>query len=146
MKTLRKTIVLGIIALLLVYSRAQALDSQLALTNAALVVGLTIHYQLATTGDEAHARKLIQQLRRAALDLSLQSVGDVAEFRGDQCDWQQWQARRLYGPNGGRWRPRPSPKPATSRAKRPEWPALPRCAPPAPTCCPSVALRRRDGR
>ncbi len=39
MTTLRKTIVLGIIALLLAYSRAQALDNQLALTNAALVVG-----------------------------------------------------------------------------------------------------------
>jgi hypothetical protein len=38
MTTLRKTIVLGTIALLLAYSRAQALDSQLALTNAALVV------------------------------------------------------------------------------------------------------------
>ena len=40
MTTLRKTIVLGIIALLLAYSRAQALDSQLALTNAALVVSV----------------------------------------------------------------------------------------------------------
>jgi hypothetical protein len=32
-------------------------------------MGLTIHYQLATTGDEALARKLVQQLRQAALDL-----------------------------------------------------------------------------
>ena len=40
MTTLRKTIVLGIITLLLAYSRAQALDSQLALTNAALVVSV----------------------------------------------------------------------------------------------------------
>ena len=40
MTTLRKHIVLGIIALLLAYSRAQALDSQLALTNAALVVSV----------------------------------------------------------------------------------------------------------
>jgi hypothetical protein len=32
-------------------------------------MGLTIHYELATTtGDEAHARKLVQQLRQAALD------------------------------------------------------------------------------
>jgi len=40
MTTLRKTIVLGIIALLLAYSRAQALDNQLPLTNAALVVSV----------------------------------------------------------------------------------------------------------
>jgi len=35
MTTLRKTILFGIIALLLAYPRAQALDTQLALTNAA---------------------------------------------------------------------------------------------------------------
>jgi hypothetical protein len=34
-------------------------------------MGLTIHYQLATTGDQKHARKLVQQLRQAALDLPL---------------------------------------------------------------------------
>jgi hypothetical protein len=38
MKTIRKAFVLGTIALLLALSRADALDSQLALTNAALVV------------------------------------------------------------------------------------------------------------
>jgi hypothetical protein len=32
-------------------------------------MGLTIHYQLAATGDEAHSRKLVQPLRQAALDL-----------------------------------------------------------------------------
>src|SRR5450759_1653208 len=52
-------------------------------------MGLTIHYELATTGTEAHARKLVQQLRQAALDLPLRWVGEVAEFRGDQCDWEQ---------------------------------------------------------
>jgi hypothetical protein len=52
-------------------------------------MGLTIHYQLATTGDEAHARKLVQQLRQAALDLPFQQVGEIAEFRGDQCDYKQ---------------------------------------------------------
>jgi hypothetical protein len=52
-------------------------------------MGLTIHYQLATAGDEAHSRKLVQQLRQAALDLPLQRVGDVAEFRGDECNWKQ---------------------------------------------------------
>jgi hypothetical protein len=44
-------------------------------------MGLTIHYQLATTGDEAHARKLVQQLRQAALDLPFQHVGEIVEFR-----------------------------------------------------------------
>jgi len=52
-------------------------------------MGLTIHYQLATTGDEAHARKLVQQLRQAALDLPFQHVGEIVELRGDQCDWKQ---------------------------------------------------------
>lgn len=52
-------------------------------------MGLTIHYQLATTGDEAHSRKLVHQLRQAALDLPFQRVGEVTEFRGDQCNWKQ---------------------------------------------------------
>ncbi|MGO9203438.1 MAG: hypothetical protein ACLQM8_23190 [Limisphaerales bacterium] len=52
-------------------------------------MGLTIHYQLATSGNEAHALKLVQQLHQAALDLPLDRVGDITEFRGDQCDWDQ---------------------------------------------------------
>jgi hypothetical protein len=52
-------------------------------------MGLTIHYQLATTGDEAHARKLVQQLRQAALDLPFQHVGEIVALRSDQCDWEQ---------------------------------------------------------
>jgi hypothetical protein len=52
-------------------------------------MGLTIHYQLATTGDEAHARKLVQQLRQAALDLPFEHVSEMVEFRGDECDWKQ---------------------------------------------------------
>lgn len=49
-------------------------------------MGLTIHYQLATTGDEAHARKIVQQLHHAALDLPIQHFGEIVEFRGDECD------------------------------------------------------------
>ena len=50
-------------------------------------MGLTIHYQLATdTGEEAHARNLIDQLRQAALDLPFQHIGEIVEFQGDQCD------------------------------------------------------------
>ena len=52
-------------------------------------MGLTIHYQLATTGDEAHARKLVRQLRQAALDLPFQHVGEIVELQGDECDWRQ---------------------------------------------------------
>jgi hypothetical protein len=52
-------------------------------------MGLTIHYQLATTGDETHSLKLVQQLRQAALDLPFQHVGEIIKFRGDQCDWKQ---------------------------------------------------------
>ena len=52
-------------------------------------MGLTIHYQLAITGDEAHARKFIQQLHQAALDLPFQHVGEIVEFQGDECDWKQ---------------------------------------------------------
>jgi hypothetical protein len=49
-------------------------------------MGLTIHYELATAEDEAHARKLVQQLRPAVLDLPLQRVGEIVEFRGDGCN------------------------------------------------------------
>jgi hypothetical protein len=44
-------------------------------------MGLTIHYQFATAGDEAHSRKLVQQLRQAAFDLPFQHVGDTVESR-----------------------------------------------------------------
>ncbi|MCW5550892.1 MAG: hypothetical protein KIS67_01875 [Verrucomicrobiae bacterium] len=40
-------------------------------------MGLTIHYQLAATGDEARARELVRQLRQAALDLPFQHVGEM---------------------------------------------------------------------
>ncbi len=54
-------------------------------------MGLTIHYQLTATLDEALARKLVHQLRQAALDLPIQHVGDMVEFRGNECDWK-WRA------------------------------------------------------
>jgi hypothetical protein len=52
-------------------------------------MGLTIHYQLATSGDEAHARKLVQELRQVALDLPFEHVDEIVEFQGDQCYWKQ---------------------------------------------------------
>ncbi len=52
-------------------------------------MGLTIHYQLSATGDQDHARKFVQQLRQAALDLPLQRGGEIVEFRGNQCDYKK---------------------------------------------------------
>ncbi len=52
-------------------------------------MGLTIHYQLASTGDEARARELVQQLRQAALDLPFEHTGEIVEFRGGECDWKE---------------------------------------------------------
>jgi len=52
-------------------------------------MGLTIHYRLAATGDDEHARKLVGQLHQAALDLPFQHVGDLVEFRGDERDWKR---------------------------------------------------------
>ena len=52
-------------------------------------MGLTIHYELAATGDDEHARTLIDQLRQAALDLPFQHVGEIVEFTGRQCDYNK---------------------------------------------------------
>ena len=52
-------------------------------------MGRTIHYQLATTGGEADARKLLQQLRQAALDLPFQHIGEIVELRGVPRDWKR---------------------------------------------------------
>jgi hypothetical protein len=53
-------------------------------------MGLTIHYELATTGNEAHSRNLVRQLRQAALDLPFDHVGEIIELRGHrQCDFER---------------------------------------------------------
>ena len=31
----------------------------------------------------------MQRLHQAALDLPFQQVGEIVEFRGDECDWRQ---------------------------------------------------------
>lgn len=50
-------------------------------------MGLTIHYSLRSeTESAAEARRLIEALRQRALDLPFASVGDVLEFRNEQCD------------------------------------------------------------
>jgi hypothetical protein len=65
MTTLQKTIVLGMIALLLAYSRAQALDSQLALTNAALVVSVNTSNATLSALDRRTGRLWTQRAGRA---------------------------------------------------------------------------------
>ena len=52
-------------------------------------MGLTIHYQLKTGGQVAHARNLVQRLRQAALDLPFDRVGELIELRGQECEWQR---------------------------------------------------------
>lgn len=69
-------------------------------------MGLTIHYQLrsnATCPEEA--RKQVEQLRQAALDLAMSEVGEVLEFTGAVCNsetsednsrrWLLIQSRRM---------------------------------------------------
>ena len=69
-------------------------------------MGLTIHYQLrsnATCPEEA--RKQVEQLRQAALDLAMSEVGEVLEFTGIACNsetsednsrrWLLIQSRRM---------------------------------------------------
>ncbi len=69
-------------------------------------MGLTIHYDLkANVASPKEARQLVEQLRQAALDLLMPEVGDVLDFSGAACDFQnsadeshRWllvQARRL---------------------------------------------------
>ena len=61
MTILRKTIVLGTIALFLALSRADALDSQLALTNATLVVSVNTSNATLSVLDRRTGRFWTQQ-------------------------------------------------------------------------------------
>lgn len=62
-------------------------------------MGLTIHYELKSrTRSTQQARKLIEQLRRRALDLPFQHVGELIELTGDACDYQ-----RLSPDDPNRW-------------------------------------------
>lgn len=52
-------------------------------------MGLTIHYSLrSNTRSITKARALVEQLRQKALDLPFQSVSDLIEFSGDDCDYE----------------------------------------------------------
>ena len=69
-------------------------------------MGLSIHYSLkSNAANPERARQLVEQLRQAALDLAMLEVGEVVEFTGAACDFQnstdeshRWlliQARRI---------------------------------------------------
>ena len=51
-------------------------------------MGLTIHYSLHARGGDAQARRLIQALHQAALDLPFQQLGAITDLSGVQCDYQ----------------------------------------------------------
>ena len=53
-------------------------------------MGLTIHYRIAANPDwtRRQIRQKLEDTRRFALSLPVVSVGEVAEFRGKDCDWQ----------------------------------------------------------
>jgi len=51
-------------------------------------MGLTIHYGLtANTRSKAKALKMIQALRQRCLDLPFETVGDILDLSGPECDW-----------------------------------------------------------
>jgi hypothetical protein len=53
-------------------------------------MGLTIQYSLqSSTTSIDEARKLIEQLRQRALDLSFQQVGEILDLAGDACDYKK---------------------------------------------------------
>jgi hypothetical protein len=70
-------------------------------------MGLTIHYKLRVdVNDLKGARKVLEQLRQAALDLPMAEVGELVEVEGTVCDfraaaqddrlrWLLIQARRI---------------------------------------------------
>ena len=51
-------------------------------------MGLTIHWSLRARGSEKTARKLIEALRQTALDLPVNSVGEIADLSGDACKFE----------------------------------------------------------
>lgn len=53
-------------------------------------MGLTIHYSLQSDQVSlSDAHRKLTELRQRALHLPLQSVGEIQEFEGDDCDYEQ---------------------------------------------------------
>jgi len=54
-------------------------------------MGLTIHYSLhSDSRSPTEARRLVEELRRRALDLPFAEVGEVVELTGDACDFERY--------------------------------------------------------
>ena len=54
-------------------------------------MGLTVHYALhSDTRSPAEARRLVEQLRKRALDLPFQEVGEIVELKGDACQFDRY--------------------------------------------------------
>lgn len=52
-------------------------------------MGLTIHYSLSSKSRSVrNVRSQVEELRQRALDLPFQSVTELVELEGDNCDWQ----------------------------------------------------------
>lgn len=52
-------------------------------------MGLTIHYEFQSkVRSEGAARKLVERLRARAMDLPFEHVGEVVEFKGDDCKFE----------------------------------------------------------
>jgi hypothetical protein len=52
-------------------------------------MGLTIHYSLRSrVRSPTRARQQVSQLRQRALDLPFESVGEVVEYTGDECEFE----------------------------------------------------------
>ena len=54
-------------------------------------MGLSIHYTLqSAAGTAEQARKLVEKLRKRALDLPFAEVGEVVELTGDACNFETY--------------------------------------------------------
>ena len=53
-------------------------------------MGLTVHYKLKSdTRSPAEARRLVEELRKRALDLPFQEVGEIVELKGEACSFDR---------------------------------------------------------
>lgn len=62
-------------------------------------MGVTIHYSLQSAApDTEQARDMVSRLRSQTLDLPFESVSEIVEVAGDECDFE-----RLDGNHPYRW-------------------------------------------
>lgn len=61
-------------------------------------MGLTIHYRLRSAAPSPdQARQVVHQLRSRALDLPFESVEDIVELTGDDCNFHQLEQDHPHG-------------------------------------------------